>query len=162
MTPTRFALPRTCSRIVILLWLAPYLLVAEGPSKQPMPDLTGTWKLNAKSSKQGAIHGSEMLEIKHSGTVLKIRHRNPSGDNTYSYVIDGKEGVAKFATDGVTTAKTYWEGDTLIIESHHHDNNRSFVQDIFLTTVTHCRRIKRPYLLSYTACDPLLVAFEQN
>ena len=28
-------------------------------------------------------------------------------------------------------AKTYWEGNTLVVESHHHDNNRSFVADTY-------------------------------
>lgn len=101
-------------------------------SQQPKPDLTGIWKLNVKSSKQGAIHGSDVLEIKQSGTLLKIRYRSSERNTMNSYVLGGKEQLANFASDGTTMAKTYWDGDTLVIESHHHDNNRSFVADTFI------------------------------
>jgi len=51
-----------------------------------------------------------------------------------SYVIDGKERLADFAADSVTMAKTYWEGDTLVIESNNHDNNRGFAADTSLNS----------------------------
>src|SRR5271163_3738387 len=123
MICTAFAFPPRYSRITILLWLSLYALAAEAFPQQPKPDLTGTWKLNVKSSKQGAIHGSDVLDIQHSGTLLKIRFLRSEGQTMRSYVIDGKERLADFAADSVTMAKTYWEGDTLVIESNNHDNN---------------------------------------
>ena|ERR1700722_15640970 len=132
MIRTASILQRRYARFVILLWLTLYVLTADVSSQQPKPDFTGTWNLNVKSSKQGVIHGSDVLEIKHSGTLVKIRY-HPSEDQTMrSYVIDGKEQLAHFATDGVTMAKTYWDGDTLVIESNHHDNNRGFAADTSL------------------------------
>jgi hypothetical protein len=129
----RTASPRRFSKIVMLLWLALYVLAAtEVFCQQPKPDFTGMWKLNVKSSKQGVIHGSDVLEINHSGTLLKIQYRPSEDQTTRSYIIDGKERLASFATDGVTMAKTHWDGDTLVIESNHHDNNRGFAADTSL------------------------------
>ena len=39
------------------------------------------------------------------------------GGDTYHYITDGKEHVAnRSPVDGETLAKTYWDGDTLVIE----------------------------------------------
>lgn len=122
---------RSYIRICALLSLVGCFLATEGLPQQLTSDWTGTRKLNAKASKQGAVHGSDLLEIKQSGTHLKVRHRGPSWDRINSYVIDGKEHLANFASDGTTTAKTYWDGDTLVIETHNHDNNRGFLTDTF-------------------------------
>lgn len=121
-----------CRRIAVPLWLTFVVLVGDGRSQQAVPDLSGTWKLNAKASKQGAVHGSQVMEIIQTGSDLKIRHQSASGDRkTFSYVIDGKESLANFGADGTTTAKTHWDGAALLIESHHHDNSRSFAADTF-------------------------------
>jgi hypothetical protein len=132
MTNLGFPLPRKGARFAVFSWLAICLVTTAGLSQQAAPDLSGTWKLNVKDSKQGAIRGSVVLEIKQSGSVLNMRHRYASGDNrVFSYTVDGKEHVADFTKDGVTMAKTYWEGDTLVVENHNHDNNRSFVADTY-------------------------------
>jgi hypothetical protein len=130
MTNLGFPLPRRRARIVALFWLVLCLVTSEGLSQQAKPDLNGTWRLNVKDSKQGAIRGSEVLEIKQSGSVINMRHRYALGDSrVFSYTSDGKQHSANFTNDGVTMAKTHWEGDTLVVENHHHDNNRSFVAD---------------------------------
>jgi hypothetical protein len=95
--------------------------------------LSGEWKLNAKTSKQGAIRGSQLLEIEQSGNVVKMGHQQAAKDKKLlsSIVIDGKEHLFRYAMDDLTMAKAYWEGNTLVIENHHHDNNRSFVEDTY-------------------------------
>jgi hypothetical protein len=109
------------------------ILPTEGFCQQSTPDLSGEWKLNAKTSKQGAIRGSELLEIEQSGNVVKMGHRHAAKDKKWlsSLVIDGKEHLLSYAMDDRTMAKAYWEGDTLVIENHRHDNNRSFLEDTY-------------------------------
>jgi hypothetical protein len=85
-------------------------------AQQAKPNLTGTWKLNRSKSIPAPKHGSggDFYKIKHSEPRLEMVH-----GETYSYVIDGKERVANRSTqDGVTRAKAYWVGDTLVIEKH--------------------------------------------
>jgi hypothetical protein len=109
------------------------ILPTKGFSQQPTPDLSGEWKLNAKASRQGAIRGSELLQIEVSGNAVKMGHPHGAKDKKWlsSLVIDGKEHLLTYAMDDRTMAKAYWEGETLVIENHHHDNNRTFVEDIY-------------------------------
>jgi hypothetical protein len=109
------------------------ILPTEGFSQQSTPDLSGAWKLNAKNSKQGAIRGSELLEIEVAGNAVKMGHQHGAKDKKWlsSLVIDGKEHLLTYAMDDRTMATAYWEGETLVIENHHHDSNRTFVEDTY-------------------------------
>jgi hypothetical protein len=85
------------------------------PAQQVRPNLTGTWKLNLSKSKLAPEHPprADRYKIKHLEPRLEMVH----GSDTYRYITDGKEHVAnRSPVDGETLAKTYWDGDTLVIE----------------------------------------------
>lgn len=109
------------------------ILPTEGVSQQSTTDLSGEWRLNAKASRQGAIRGSELLEMEVSSDVVKMGYQKGAKDKKWlsSLVIDGKEHLLTCAMNDRTMAKAYWEGDTLVIENHHHDNNRTFLEDTY-------------------------------
>jgi hypothetical protein len=84
-------------------------------AQQVKPNLTGTWKLNLSKSKLASQHppGDDRYKIKHLEPRLEMVH----GGDPYRYITDGKEHVAnRSPVDGETLAKTYWDGDTLVIE----------------------------------------------
>jgi len=108
--------------------------------KPALPDLTGTWKLNPSMSKIdtfGFGSSPDVLVVKHSGANLTMRHStSPLGGETYSYVIDGKEHLAKFTKKNeFTQANAYWDGNTLVIEKHHQTKIGDFPwPEVFVTS----------------------------
>ncbi len=91
-------------------------LVTHVSAQQTKPDLTGTWKLNLSESRLAAqrLRESDLYRIKHLEPRLEMVHES----ETYRYVTDGKERVANTSQLGVTRAKAYWDGDTMVIEKH--------------------------------------------
>ena len=161
MHSSRPALP-ICSRIATILFT--FLLcsiVTFVSAQQAQPDLTGTWKINLNKSKLGPRHGpgSDSYIIKHLEPRIEMEHRFFGRSEIYSYVTDGGERVAnRSSVDGKTSAKTYWDGDTLVIEKHQrgifwvsrytlsqdgqtlavtHHNNKSWFSDAFDESLTY-------------------------
>ena|SRR5450631_883282 len=133
------------SRIVpIILAFSLCLVATRVSAQQAKPNLTGTWKLNLNKSKLAPRHGpgGDSYIIKHSEPRLEIDHMFSGRSEIYSYVTDGKERVAsRSQQDGETRAKTYWDGDTLVIEKHQAGSfwvsRYTLSQDAKSLTVTH-------------------------
>lgn len=107
------------SRVTLIMFASLFCSLAATPvsAQQTKPDLTGTWKLNLSKSTLAAqrLRASDLYRIKHLEPRLEMVHKT----ETYRYVTDGKERVAnRSQLDGVTQAKAYWDGDTLVIEKH--------------------------------------------
>ena len=111
----------TCHSRIAFIVLAFWLSVVATPvsAQQTKPNLTGTWKLNLTKSKLAPLHraGSDRYKIKHSEPRLEVEHTFDGRSETSSYVTDGKEHTSNSSwQDGETRAKTYWDGDTLVME----------------------------------------------
>jgi hypothetical protein len=115
-------IPKLVPVAAILVVLALWFVVTHVSAQQAKPNLTGTWKLNLNKSKLAPRHGpagGDSYTIKHSEPRLEMEHMFSGRSEIYSYVTDGKERVAnRSLQDGETRAKTYWDGDTLVIEKH--------------------------------------------
>jgi hypothetical protein len=113
-----------CVGLVILALLVFQIFETRSIAQQNQPNFAGEWKLNAQKSKSTTWFRSEVpdvLDIRHSGLKLKMRHPfSPLGDrDIYSYVIDGNERVANVSATGVVfKGKAYWDGNTVVIERH--------------------------------------------
>jgi hypothetical protein len=110
-----------CHSRIALIVFAFWLSSTSTPvsAQQPKPNLSGTWKLNLNKSKLAPLHraGSDRYKIKHSEPRLEVEHTFDGRSETSSYVTDGKEHTANMSwQDGDTRAKTYWDGDTLVME----------------------------------------------
>ena len=95
------------------------VLVVNAVAEQPKPDFTGTWKMNPSKSRLARQHGGEgdVYKIKHSEPKVEMEHLFNGRTETYSYVTDGKEHTAnRSGPDGEARAKTYWDGNVLVIE----------------------------------------------
>jgi len=108
-------LPANCRIILIILVFFFCSGATHLSAQQVRPNLSGTWKLNLSKSKLAPQRpfGGDSYKIKHLEPQLEMVH----GGNTYRYVTDGKQHVANVSPgEGETLAKTYWDGDTLVIE----------------------------------------------
>jgi hypothetical protein len=114
-------LPKIVPVAAILVVFALWVGVTHVSAQQAKPNLSGTWKLNLNKSKLAPRHGpgGDSYTIKHSEPRLEMKHMFSGRSEIYSYVTDGKERVAnRSPQDGETRAKTYWDGDTLVVEKH--------------------------------------------
>jgi hypothetical protein len=137
-------LPANCRIILIILV---FFFCSGAPhvsAQQVRPNLSGTWKLNLSKSKPAPQRpfGGDRYKIKHLEPRLEMVHEG----NTYLYVTDGKQHVANISpAEGKTLAKTYWDGDTLVIEKRQEIGPRdsswvsryTLSQDGKSLTVTH-------------------------
>jgi len=105
--------------------------------QQLKPNLTGTWKINLKSSKLAPAHPPEQHErykIRHAEPRLEVTHSFNGRSEVIAYVTDGKERVVHRSLDeGPIRAKAYWEGETLVIEKHQDQVNCSWVSRFSLS-----------------------------
>jgi hypothetical protein len=109
-----------CAIRVILAFLV-FTSAGHASAQQAKPNLTGTWKLNASKSKLAPQHerGIDLYKIKHSEPRVEMLHMFDGRSEPYFYLTDGKERIAnRSEQDGDLRAKTYWDGDTLVIEKH--------------------------------------------
>jgi hypothetical protein len=60
---------------MVLSLLVACVLPTGGFSQQSTPDLSGEWKLSAKTGRQGSIRGFEFMEIELSGNVVKMGYQ---------------------------------------------------------------------------------------
>jgi hypothetical protein len=112
----------THSRITLII-LAFLLcsVVTHVSAQQAKPNLTGTWILNRSKSKLSPhpAPGDVRYKIKHSEPRIEMELLFLGRSNTYSYMTDGKERVARQSLqDGAMRAKAYWDSNTLVIEKH--------------------------------------------
>ncbi|MFZ0913560.1 MAG: hypothetical protein WBQ76_11685 [Candidatus Korobacteraceae bacterium] len=108
-------LPAHCRIILIILAFFFCSGATHASAQQVRPNLSGTWKLNLSKSKLAPQHPprDDRYKIKHLEPRLEMVHEG----NIYRYVTDGKQHVANYSpVEGETLAKTYWDGDTLVIE----------------------------------------------
>jgi len=120
MDSSRPVLPISCITLVSLAFLF-CSVPTHVSAQQTKPDLSGTWKLKASKSKldEHRYHSDER-RIRHSEPRLVIVYTLPVSSETYSYVTDGEERVVNSSQqNGVTRAKAYWDGDTLVIEGRN-------------------------------------------
>jgi hypothetical protein len=98
-------------------------------AQQTKPDLSGTWKLKHSKSKLDVDHPilSDECKINHSEPRLVMVFTFPQSSMIYSYMTDGEERVANSSSqNGVTRAKAYWDGDTLVIEGRNERSGDSW------------------------------------
>jgi hypothetical protein len=131
-------------------------------AQQAKPNLTGTWKLNLSKSKLATQHGTggDLYRIKQSEPRLEMVHMFSDRSETYSYVIDGKWRVANRSTqDGVTRAKAYWDGATLLIEKQQ-ETGRG--QVIFVVRYTLSQDGKSLAVTHHVNGSPFSAAFDES
>ena len=122
MGSSRPVLP-ICSRITVVSLAFLLCSVAIHVSaQQTKPDLSGTWKLKPSKSKLDVDHPvvPDKCKINHSEPRLVMVYTFPVSSETYSYMTDGEERVVNSSSqNGVTRAKAFWDGDTLVIEGRN-------------------------------------------
>ena len=117
-------------------------------AQQQKPNLSGTWKLNLRSSKFAPQHKreSDTYKIKHVDPRLEVAHLVDGSSQLSTYLTDGKERFVNWsAQDGALRARAYWDGDTLLIEKHQDHGSRaiewvsrySLSQDAKTLRITH-------------------------
>lgn len=108
----------TCALLFILAVLSGF---AGGPAwaQDAKPNLTGTWKLNLAKSRLASAHGGglDSYEIKHQEPKIGMVHNFGGESESSSYVVDGKERLAKLGRNGDhVRAKAMWDGSSLVLE----------------------------------------------
>jgi hypothetical protein len=89
------------------------------PGQEAKPNLTGTWTLNLAKSKLADAHPhrSDSYEIKHQEPKIVVVHNFGDESETFSYVVDGKERLARLGRNGDhVRAKAMWEGSSLVLD----------------------------------------------
>ncbi|MBZ5721060.1 MAG: hypothetical protein LAO03_11830 [Acidobacteriia bacterium] len=114
---------RPIPRIVVVVFLLLFCWDAhDGAAQQSKPNLSGTWKLNRAKTKRPPWWQETKdysCVIKHSEPTISMTHIFEGGTETDFYLTDGKERMANsLHYDEQIRAKTYWVGNTLVIESH--------------------------------------------
>jgi len=115
---------RTLSLLVALVC---WFTFTESFGQQQRPDLSGTWKLNLKASKLAPAHETDACQIKHAEPLIEVRCSFHGRNELYSYMTDGKERIANISADGTIRAKTYWDGETLVIEKRQDRGDTAWV-----------------------------------
>ena len=117
----------TCQVLAIVFFLLLCGLGRDAAAQPPKPNLSGTWKLNgAKTQHPRWWHETRdySLVIEQTEPKISIRRIAPGGNQTDSYLTDGKEHVTHLPRDGEELrAKTHWDGDTLVIESQRENGD---------------------------------------
>lgn len=148
----------TFTVLALLFWS----VVVNVSAQQARPNLTGTWKLNLNKSKLAMQHGTggDLYKIKHLEPRLEMIHTFSGGGETYSYVIDGKERVAnRSMEDGVTRARAYWDGDTLVIQKQQ-ETDRG--QVAFVVRYTLSQDGKSLAVTHHVNRSPFSAAFDES
>jgi hypothetical protein len=109
-------------RVVVVILVLLCWGTHDGMGQQSKPNLSGTWKLNSAKTE----HPQWWREtrdyacvIEHSESKVSMTHISQSGNQTDFYLTDGKEHIARSPHhDEQLRAKAYWDGNTLVIESH--------------------------------------------
>lgn len=116
--PCRVPAIRQHIRLFAIIFLSS--LARNVAAQQVRLNLTGTWKRSlTKSTPPAPHHSDDWLKITHREPRLSIAHSFDGRTQIDYYVIDGKEHLANIsgpAQDGEVQGKTYWDGDTLVIE----------------------------------------------
>jgi hypothetical protein len=110
-----------------LISTAPYFILVvlfafagrPATAQEAKPNLTGTWNLNLAKSKLADAHPhrSDSYEIKHQEPKIVVVHNFGASSETFFYVVDGKERLARLGSNGdQIRAKAMWEGASLVLE----------------------------------------------
>ena len=83
-----------------------------------VPDLSGTWVLDAAKSKLPAyVHiGSQKIAITCSGKAIRLQFTTDRRKSTVTYIPDGKD-HSQLGLDGETHSKVQWKDSVLTVES---------------------------------------------